>query len=259
LIFRWVWPIKGFFQKKDAMEMKTRWVLIFVFMGALLPALAAAWTWTPLQLSLWEPVQLFPEDFDVYGIRLNLAYGSNKSVAGLDAGLVNVAALGQNGVALGLVNISDHSSGINAGGMNYTTRLAGGQFGLLNTAQDAVSGCQIGGLMNLSDQVRGMQAHCGILGNGAVDVAGTQLVLLAGYNLTDRITGLQMAMFGFNYANASVHGVQFAMLYNYTKHLAGLQLGLVNACDTLAGVQIGLINILRQERMTIMPLLNFRF
>ena len=87
MIFRWVWPIKGFFQKKDAMEMKTRWVLIFVFMGALLPAPAAAWAWTPLQLSLWEPVQLFPEDFDVYGIRLNLAYGSNKSVAALTPGL----------------------------------------------------------------------------------------------------------------------------------------------------------------------------
>jgi hypothetical protein len=190
---------------------------------------------------------------------LNLAYGSNRSVTGLDAGLVNVAVLGQSGIGLGLVNISDHLSGISAGGMNYTTRLAGGQFGLLNTAQDAVSGCQVAGLMNLSDQVRGMQVHFGILGNGAVDVAGAQLVLLAGYNLTDRITGLQMAMFGFNYANASVHGVQFAMLYNYAKNLKGLQVGLLNACGTLAGVQMGLINIVRQEKMTIMPLLNFRF
>ncbi|MEZ4578865.1 MAG: hypothetical protein R2875_12920 [Desulfobacterales bacterium] len=82
-----------------------------------------------------------------------------------------------------------------------------------------------------------MQAHCGILGNGAVDVAGTQLVLLAGYNLPDYrsrwpCSGLIMPMHRFM---ASGH-----MLYNYAKHLAGLQLGLVNACDTLAGVQIGL-------------------
>jgi hypothetical protein len=37
-------------------------------------------------------------------------------------------------------------------------------------------------------------------------VAGAQLVLLEGYNLTDRAAGLQMAVFGFNYANESVYG-----------------------------------------------------
>jgi hypothetical protein len=49
------------------------------------------------------------------------------------------------------------------------------------------------------------------------------------------------------------------MLYNYAKKLDGLQMGLVNVCDDLAGVQVGLINIVRREKMSIMPLLNFSF
>ena len=107
---------------------------------------------------------------------------------------------------------------------------------------------QAGALMNLSDYVKGLQVHFGILGNGAVKVDGAQMVLLAGYNLTNNLNGLQMAMFGFNYTTENVHGVQFAMLYNYAKKLNGLQFGLVNTCESLSGVQIGLVNIIWQEK-----------
>ncbi len=190
---------------------------------------------------------------------MNLAYGSNQNLTGLDVGGINVVARNQMGAQLGLINLSDDSAGLCAGVMNYTTRLGGGQFGLLNTAQNAMTGIQVTGIMNLSDHVKGAQVHCGILGNGAVTVSGAQFMLLAGYNLTDDINGLQLAMFGFNCANESVNGVQFAMLYNYAKNLNGLQISLVNACETLSGVQIGLVNIIWQEKMSIMPLLNFRF
>lgn len=235
--------------------------ILFIFLLALflLPSSAVAWTWTPFQLSVWDPIQLFPERYDVYGIRINLAFGSNQNVTGLDVGGVNVVARNQFGAQLGLINLSENSAGLCAGVMNYTTRLGGGQLGLLNTAQDSMTGIQAAGLMNLSDHVKGVQVHCGILGNGAVTVAGAQFVLLAGYNLTDNVNGLQLAMFGFNYANESVNGVQFAMLYNYAKNVNGLQLSLVNACETLSGVQIGLVNIIWQEKMSMMPLLNFRF
>lgn len=50
---------------------------------------AFAWTWTPIQAAVWDPIQLFPERFDVYGLRCNLVYGSNQEVTGLDAGLIN--------------------------------------------------------------------------------------------------------------------------------------------------------------------------
>jgi hypothetical protein len=50
---------------------------------------AHAAEWTPFQLSLVKPVQLFPEETKVEGLRLNLIYGVNKEVTGLDLGIVN--------------------------------------------------------------------------------------------------------------------------------------------------------------------------
>ncbi len=239
--------------------MKKMWLFIFFVLMILLPSVAFSWIWTPLQLSFWDPIQLFPENFNIYGIRMNLPYGSNQNVTGIDIGGMNVTIQGQTGGQLGLMNLSEDSWGGCGGVMNYTNNLHGVQFGLLNTAQKFSTGVQVAGLMNLSDHVKGVQLHCVVFGNGAVQVDGAQLVLLAGYNLTDDLNGLQMAMFGFNYANESVQGVQFAMLYNYAKNLNGLQFGLVNACETLSGVQIGLVNIIWQEKMSFMPLLNFKF
>ncbi len=237
-----------------------RLLLVFLILMILLPSQALSWTWTPLQLSVWEPFQMFPENFNVYGIRMNLAYGSNQNLTGLDIGGINVVAQSQKGGQLGLINLSEDSWGGCAGLMNYSDNLHGLQFGLLNTAKNYSAGVQLAGLMNLADHVKGIQVHICVLGNGAVSVDGAQLVLLAGYNLTDDLNGLQMTMFGFNYANESVSGVQFAMLYNYAKNLNGLQFGLVNACESLSGVQIGLVNVIRkQEKMTIMPLINFKF
>ena len=43
----------------------------------------------PIQLALLTPVQLFPETDTVCGVRLNLLYGRNVSVTGLDIGLIN--------------------------------------------------------------------------------------------------------------------------------------------------------------------------
>jgi len=79
---------------------------------------------TPLQLAIWNPVQLVPEDWDVYGLRLSLLHGKNDHVYGLDAGFENFAtemngiqvalagnvAIGRmTGIQLGLVNIIKES------------------------------------------------------------------------------------------------------------------------------------------------------
>jgi hypothetical protein len=237
--------------------MKKSVLFVLLALMVLLPSQAFSWTWTPLQVSIWEPVQLFPEKFDVYGMRLNLGYGSNQNLTGLDVGAVNVITDKQRGGQLGLINLSEYSLGVCAGGMNYTTNLRGGQVGLLNTAQDSLAGLQVAGFMNLSDHVKGMQMVV-LFGNGAVQVDGAQVVPV-GYNLTDYVNGVQASGFGFNHANESVYGMQFAMFYNYAKNLNGLQLGLVNACESLSGVQIGLVNIIWQEKMSIMPLVHFNF
>jgi len=61
-----------------------------VLMFAVLDAFGAEKTpirFTPLQLSIWNPVQLAPADWDVSGLRLNLP---SKDYCGLQAGLFNV-------------------------------------------------------------------------------------------------------------------------------------------------------------------------
>jgi transcriptional regulator of nitric oxide reductase len=50
-------------------------VLIFIMMAA--PALAQN---KPIQLALVTPIQIFPEDTPIGGVRLNLLYGRNVSV-----------------------------------------------------------------------------------------------------------------------------------------------------------------------------------
>lgn len=117
----------------------------------------------PIQLSLFNPIQLFPEDNAITGLRLNLLYGKNNTVVGLDLGLVNQNTSGvskgyqtglvglvdadfmgwQNnivnivkgsfeGYQLGVVNHSDYASGVQLGLVNYARTLKGLQIGLVN-------------------------------------------------------------------------------------------------------------------------------
>lgn len=61
----------------------------FVLVIAVLMAAPAFAQNKPVQLALVTPIQIFPEDNSITGVRLNLLYGRNASVTGLDLGLVN--------------------------------------------------------------------------------------------------------------------------------------------------------------------------
>jgi energy-converting hydrogenase Eha subunit A len=139
-------------------------VLCTVVLAALLfvgvPAIAQE---KPIQLSLFNPIQLFPESTPIKGLRLNLIYGSNVSMTGLDFGLVNQTSTGPfvgvqfGGVGLadsdftgwqdcwvnvtkgkmegfqwGLVNYANHASGFQLGFVNYAVTMHGLQIGLVN-------------------------------------------------------------------------------------------------------------------------------
>ena len=47
--------------------------------------------WTPFQLALFSPLQTFPEEVDVRGLRTNLLYGDNADFRGVDLGMVGTA------------------------------------------------------------------------------------------------------------------------------------------------------------------------
>ena len=112
----------------------------------------------PVQVSIINPVQLFNEDTSIKGIRLNLLYGKNESMHGLDVGLVNqVGNGGFKGMQYGFVNITDaEAKGLQLGVVNFNKgNTVGLQWGGVNTSPD-MKGFQYG-VVNHAGNMRGFQ------------------------------------------------------------------------------------------------------
>lgn len=117
----------------------------------------------PVQLSLFNPLQIIPEDTAIKYFRFNLIYGKNTSLTGLDIGLVNHLTAGESmaaqfgfgnwveadmkglqwgainatrgnftGWQWGFVNYSGHTKGFMLGFVNYSESMYGLQIGLIN-------------------------------------------------------------------------------------------------------------------------------
>lgn len=151
--------------------MKAKFIGIILLLILSFPFLAVAQEekesladWTPFQLSLWNPVQLFGEQRDVYGLRLNILYGKNRDVYGLDLGIGN-RSHNIYGIQVGYVNLFDGNVwGIQIGGANLrgwfeseikTNDVTGIQIGGVNEAHD-LTGFQLGAV-NIAERVKGVQ------------------------------------------------------------------------------------------------------
>lgn len=122
-----------------------------------LPPLTSAQS-KPVQLSLFTPIQLFPEDTEISGIRLSLIYGRNVAVTGLDLGLVNHTTTGKFlGVQFGLVGLADTDfKGFQDNMVNVVKRdFEGFQWGFVNYAHYA-NGFQLG-FVNYAESMKGLQ------------------------------------------------------------------------------------------------------
>jgi hypothetical protein len=118
----------------------------------------------PFQLSLFDPIQIVPNNESINGIRINFIYSKNANITGLDVGLVNVTTGKQLGVQWGAVDITEggftgwqggwivnisrgdfvglqtafvnyhgaHFNGLQLALVNYTATLEGLQLGLIN-------------------------------------------------------------------------------------------------------------------------------
>jgi hypothetical protein len=121
----------------------------------------------PVQLALFSPVQIFSPDYSISGIRLNLIYGKNATVTGLDWGLINHTTTGESvGWQLGIVGLVEadfmgwqdnwvnvvkgNFRGLQWGFVNSANHAGGLQFGLVNYAR-TLNGLQIG-LINIIKQ-----------------------------------------------------------------------------------------------------------
>lgn len=122
----------------------------------------------PIQLALFNPIQIFNENTSITGLRISLLYGKNATVSGLDWGLVNHTTSGvSKGVQFGLVglveanyvgwqdngvNITEEKfEGLQLGIVNYAGTVSGVQIGLVNYASNMTKGLQIG-LVNIIKQ-----------------------------------------------------------------------------------------------------------
>ena len=140
--------------------------------------------WRPFQIAIFNPVQIFNAKTTIKGFRLNLPYGRNKEVYGIDLGFVNRVDENFSSWQMGFVNlVGGRSSGLQMGLYNSSKELKGIQLGLLNTARE-MKGLQLG------------------LINDAGTMRGLQLGLI--YNSADKPHGLQLGPMNFNWSRKPI-------------------------------------------------------
>lgn len=159
------------------------------FVGAPPEAPQEAADGQPVQLALFFPVQLFPETEAIRGVRLNLIYGRNTDVTGLDVGLVNYTTRSFLGVQWGVVGIAEGS---------FTGWQANW---LVNVSKGTFEGVQWGALVNSAEAGRGGQV-AGV--NVAQNYRGLQLGLV---NYAESLNGFQVG-----FVNIIKHGGAFPVM-----------------------------------------------
>lgn len=139
----------------------------------MLPGGATAQDEKPFQIALFNPIQIYNEDTPIQIFRLNLIYGKNAYVKGLDLGLVNHTTSGTTkGLQYGLVGYNEggfvgwQNSFVNVtegevlGLQSAVFNSAGGgegmQYGLVNVTDARFSGLQVS-LVNIAEDLYGIQ------------------------------------------------------------------------------------------------------
>lgn len=175
---------------------------------------------SPLGISIVDPVQFPPSDFDIMGARASLVYGKNRDVTGIDLGVVGNVTTG-----------------------NFKGSAISGLFNSTK-GQSTILGVQLAGLGNFNSE--------------KVSVYGIQAALLTNYNSAESsVVGLQFSVANIS-PNTTVNGFQVG-IYNKARHVRGLQIGLINMTQNLTGIQIGLLNFYQEGFFKVAPILNIGF
>ena len=132
-------------------------ILLLICTAFLTTAQAAA-QGNPVQLALFPPVQLVPENESVAGLRLSLIYGRNANMTGFDWGLVTKTDGQFTGAQWGFVGIVDRNFvGWQANMVSFTNRnVTGVQSAAFYNYADHVNGLQIS-LVNSAGSMKGIQ------------------------------------------------------------------------------------------------------
>lgn len=146
-----------------------------VFLSAVAPVVHAQDT-KPINLSLFDPVQIYKNDVAIKGFRFNLIYGKNAAMTGLDIGLVNWVTGETAGLQWGVFN---HAMGNFTGWQNGPVGITGG----------FMTGVQSGWLVSVNDSGKGLMA--------------------SGVTISEDFIGLQFGV--LNYA-VNLHGIQIGII-----------------------------------------------
>lgn len=155
-------------------HLRTAWIGAFALLTAALVIPAPAAAQSPIQVAIFPPLQIVPEDEAVKGLRLSV-FGRNAAMTGLDYGLVQQTTGEFKGLQLGLVGLNEaDTEGIQWNAVSITDgNLLGAQLGLINTNASG-EGLQWGGF-NHSGNFRGLQIA---LVNYAETLNGVQIGLV---------------------------------------------------------------------------------
>ncbi len=231
---------------------------------------------TPVNLSLFTPFELFPlKPRRVVGVSLNLLYGHEEEVWGLQGGVVNSADL-LKGFQLGVANISDGGSGIQIGlfqwvegdfiGMqvgltNYVRDFSGLQLSAGNIATN-VTGLQLSPGSNTNESFSGIQV--GLWNSNRKNFWGLQVGLMNENQMETRGAGsIQVGNVEYSqlkttyYQGGSADGIQIALVLNQALVTNGAQIGLCNFSTKVSGLQLGIINYAKDLKGVQIGLLNF--
>ncbi len=134
-------------------------LLLLVALAAALVVPAAAHAESPVNLALFNPVQLTKETESVSAFRFSLIYGHNADLTGLDLSLVGMNSGNVSGVAFtGLSMVEGDFTG---GQLSWLASITNGnmqglQWALYNKAGLGSSGVQVG-FLNMADDFSGLQ------------------------------------------------------------------------------------------------------
>ncbi len=88
--------------------MKSSAILILIVICSALPqAVEAQSDIQPFQFAIWDPVRIFDSEKSIHGVRLNLIYGVNQDMFGVDLGFVNRVKGKTKELRYGFVNITE--------------------------------------------------------------------------------------------------------------------------------------------------------
>lgn len=136
---------------------KTSKILWLCAVAVALAGMVPAMAWSPIQVGLFGGnAQICAPETEITGLRLNLVYGENDDMSGLDLGIVGGGA-SISGLRLNAINLSDEcSSGVEIGLVNIAKgEMHGWQCGIYNSA-GSMRGFQLG-LINRCGDLYGIQ------------------------------------------------------------------------------------------------------